>query len=191
MREQAEGGPEAGPRSAPSSAPRAVTESDIPAPVSAPDAFPDCVGRSSYELRDYHAAFNVARTAMALVDPDGRLLAANPAFGSLLGADRVRLTACRAADLLGICTDGPTQDSYREVLGGSRARLRCTRRLNHPDGRALWAEVTVAALNSGAPGALVSVEDVTERRELASRLRHLQMHDPVTRRPNRALFFQR
>ncbi|WP_308288892.1 putative bifunctional diguanylate cyclase/phosphodiesterase [Streptomyces humicola] len=157
----------------------------MPAPGSAPDAFPLA------EVRDYHAAFNVARTAMALVDPDGRLLAANSALGSLLGADPARLTACRAADLLGIAADRRLKDSYREVLGGRRDRLRCTRRLKHPDGRALWAEVTVAALRGGTPGALVSVEDVTERRELASRLRHLQMHDPVTRLPNRALFFER
>jgi len=188
MREKAEGGPEVGPSGEPSSLRHTVTDRDIPGPGSAPDTFPDC---ETSEIRDYHAAFNIARTAMALVDPDGRLLAANPALGSLLGADPARLTACRAADLLGIGVDQQTQDSYREVLGGHRDRLRCTRRFKHPDGRPLWAEVTVAALRGGATGALVSVEDVTERRELASRLRHLQMHDPVTRLPNRALFFER
>jgi diguanylate cyclase (GGDEF)-like protein/PAS domain S-box-containing protein len=190
MREKAEGGPEVGPSGEPSSLRHAVTDRDIPGSGSVSDTFPGGGSRSSYELRDYHAAFNVARTAMALVDPEGRLLAANPALGSLLGADPARLTACRAADLLGIGADRQIQDSYREVLGGHRDRLRCTRRFKHPDGRPLWAEVTVAALH-GATGALVSVEDVTERRELASRLRHLQMHDPVTRLPNRALFFER
>jgi diguanylate cyclase (GGDEF)-like protein/PAS domain S-box-containing protein len=190
MREKAEGGPEVGPSGEPSSLRHTVTDGDIPGPGSAPDTFPDSGNRTSYELRDYHAAFNVARTAMALVDPDGRLLAANPALGSLLGADPARLTACRAADLLGIGADRQIQDSYREVLDGHRDRLRCTRRFKHPDGRPLWAEVTIAALR-GTTGALVSVEDVTERRELASRLRHLQMHDSVTRLPNRALFFER
>lgn len=32
---------------------------------------------------------------------------------------------------------------------------------------------------------------MSARRELQARLRHLQMHDPVTRLPNRALFFER
>ncbi|MEU6478949.1 EAL domain-containing protein [Streptomyces sp. NPDC047017] len=43
----------------------------------------------------------------------------------------------------------------------------------------------------GAPGVLLSVTDVTARRELQARLRHVRMHDPVTRLPNRTLFFER
>ncbi len=38
---------------------------------------------------------------------------------------------------------------------------------------------------------LLSVTDISSRRELQARLRHLQMHDPVTRLPNRTLFFER
>jgi diguanylate cyclase (GGDEF)-like protein/PAS domain S-box-containing protein len=132
---------------------------------------------------------------MALLDHDGQLLAANSALGALLGADPTALTDHRAADLMGLGDDERTQGAYREVLLGHRDRLRCTRRLKHADGHALWAEVTVEALRHAAgeqaAGALLSVQDVTERRELAARLRHLQMHDPVTRLPNRTLFFER
>ncbi len=194
MREKAGGGPSAGPPGGPAAHPSDVTERD--------GSLVTPAGRTATALRDYHAAFNVARTAMGLVDGDGRLLAANPALGSLLGTVPARLTDRRAAELVGLDGDESVRDAYRDVLRGGRARLRSTCRLKHPDGRALWAEVTLDAVGGTAgppPGgagqgrtaALLSVEDVSERRELADRLRHLEMHDPVTRLPNRTLFFER
>jgi diguanylate cyclase (GGDEF)-like protein/PAS domain S-box-containing protein len=185
MREQAEGGPLVSPESEPAECSRDVTECDNPIP-----------GSAAAELRDYHAAFNAARTAMALVDRDGRLLAANPALGSLLGADPARLADRRAAELVGLGGDERARDAYQDVLRGARGRLRKTCRIKSHDGQGMWAEVTVESLSqrdqdARSAGALVSVEDVTEQRELAARLRHLQMHDPVTRLPNRALFFER
>ncbi|WP_407704574.1 putative bifunctional diguanylate cyclase/phosphodiesterase [Streptomyces spongiae] len=41
------------------------------------------------------------------------------------------------------------------------------------------------------PAVLLSVADISARRELQARLRHLQVHDPVTKLPNRTLFFER
>ncbi|MEW2404194.1 EAL domain-containing protein [Streptomyces sp. NPDC046862] len=41
------------------------------------------------------------------------------------------------------------------------------------------------------PVVLLSIADISARRELQARLRHLRMHDPVTRLPNRTLFFER
>ncbi|MGX1244210.1 diguanylate cyclase (GGDEF)-like protein [Streptomyces pseudovenezuelae] len=80
------------------------------------------------------------------------------------------------------------------MLRGRQAKLRCKRRLKHPDGHSMWAQITVTPLAAdaqGSPGVLLSVADITARRELQARLRHLQMHDPVTRLPNRTLFFER
>ncbi|KOG90385.1 diguanylate phosphodiesterase, partial [Streptomyces varsoviensis] len=68
--------------------------------------------------------------------------------------------------------------------------LRVTRRLPQPGGGALWAEIVVAPLPDSC-NALLSVADISERYDLRARLRHLQMHDPVTRLPNRGLFFER
>ncbi|MFE8937033.1 putative bifunctional diguanylate cyclase/phosphodiesterase [Streptomyces sp. NPDC007872] len=147
-------------------------------------------GRREAELRDYRAAFRVARLAMALVDPDGLVVAANDSLGDLLGTAPGALREQAAADLVDLASDGHARRAYREVLGGRRSRFRCTRRLKHPDGRSLWAEVTVAPV-PGSRRVLLSVADISDRRELQARLRHLQMHDPVTRLPNRTLFFER
>ncbi|MFE5897391.1 putative bifunctional diguanylate cyclase/phosphodiesterase [Streptomyces sp. NPDC056488] len=147
-------------------------------------------GRREAELRDYRAAFRVARLAMALVDRDGVVVAANDSLGALLGTAPGALREQAAADLVDLASDGRTWHAYREVLRGRRSRFRCTRRLKQPDGRSLWAEVTVAPV-PGDRRVLLSIADISDRRELQARLRHLQMHDPVTRLPNRALFFER
>ncbi|WP_187645788.1 EAL domain-containing protein [Streptomyces sp. TRM49041] len=142
------------------------------------------------ELRDIHAAFNAAHLAMAVVDADGLVVSANDTLAALLGTDPASLREQAAADLVDLAADRRTWHAYREVLRGHRSRFRCTRRLKHPDGRSLWAEVTVAPVPLSR-NVLLSVADVSDRRELQARLRHLQMHDPVTRLPNRALFFER
>ncbi|GGZ57151.1 GGDEF domain-containing protein [Streptomyces inusitatus] len=147
-------------------------------------------GCSISELRDYRAAFAAAHVAMALVDNKGQILSANPALGALLGTAPAVLCGRPAAELIDLASDRRIWHAYREVLRGRRSRFRCTRRLKHPDGRTLWAEVTLAPLPESG-GVLLCVADVGDRRALRARLRHLQMHDAVTRLPNRTLFFER
>ncbi|MFR9755628.1 putative bifunctional diguanylate cyclase/phosphodiesterase [Streptomyces sp. TR06-5] len=144
---------------------------------------------------DFRAAFNAAQFAMAVVDREGRIRSANRAMGALLGTDPDRLEAAPIADLTGIGSDARARTAYREALCGRTDRMSCTRRLKRADGHALWAEITVTPTTRGGDGgngeALLSVVDISERRALQKRLRHLQMHDPVTRLPNRTLFFER
>ncbi|MEU3447408.1 EAL domain-containing protein [Streptomyces thermolilacinus] len=141
-------------------------------------------------LRDVHAAFNAAQLPMAVVDGDGLVVSANDGLADLVGTDAASLRRRVAAELVDLGADSRTWHAYREVLRGHRSRFRCTRRLKHPDGRSLWAEVTVAPVPRSRL-VLLSVADISDRRELQARLRHLQMHDPVTRLPNRTLFFER
>ncbi|MFF9451446.1 putative bifunctional diguanylate cyclase/phosphodiesterase [Streptomyces flaveolus] len=156
----------------------AVTDSDI-----------DLAARTGPPA--YREVFTAAPLAMAVVDPEGLVVSANDTLGTLLGTDPDALTGCAAADLVDLASDAGTWHAYREVLGGRQPRLRCTRRLKRADGHSLWVQVTVAPLAGDTPGLLLSVSDISARRELQARLRHLQMHDPVTRLPNRALFFER
>jgi diguanylate cyclase (GGDEF)-like protein/PAS domain S-box-containing protein len=174
--------------SAPSEEPRsAAVAAPGAAEASVTDRHPS--GRAG-QADAYRAAFRAARLAMAVLDRDGRVVCANDALAELLGAPMDSLAERAAADLVDLASDARTRHAYRDVLRGGRPALRCTRRLKHPEGRRVWVEVTVVPVSS-ADRLLLSVADVSDRRELQARLRHLQMHDPVTLLPNRALFFER
>ncbi|MCH0563747.1 EAL domain-containing protein [Streptomyces sp. MUM 2J] len=172
-----------------------VTESDVidsaragspTARTGSPALRPEATRRAPYQT-----AFTAAPLAMAVVDPEGLVVHANDMLGDLLGRAPDELAGRAAADLVDLASDARTWHTYREVLRGRTAMLRCTRRLKHPGGPAVWAQVTVSPLAGDEPGVLLSIADISARRELQARLRHLEMHDPVTRLPNRALFFER
>lgn len=141
--------------------------------------------------RTFQAAFATAPLAMAVVDRDGTVVTANESLATLLGVEARTFAGRSASELVDLASDARTWHAYREVLRGRQARLRCTRRLKHPDGHSLWVQITVTPLPPQEEAVLVSVADIGPRRELQARLRHLQMHDPVTRLPNRTLFFER
>ncbi|WP_221352648.1 putative bifunctional diguanylate cyclase/phosphodiesterase [Streptomyces beigongshangae] len=165
-----------------------------PVPVApAPQAEAAAAADTDVGARTFRATFAASPLAMAVVDREGRVVTANDTMAALLGtaADGSGLVGRIAADLVDLASDVRTWHAYREVLRGRQARLRCTRRLKHPDGHSLWAQVTVSPLPEEERAVLVSVSDISGRRELQARLRHLQMHDPVTRLPNRTLFFER
>ncbi|MFC4493476.1 putative bifunctional diguanylate cyclase/phosphodiesterase [Streptomyces ovatisporus] len=181
---------------------------------------------------DFRAAFNAARLAMAIVDRDGRVVSANQALGTLLGAAPESLVSASITDLPSLGLDSSAFRSGGALTGrgaggtgngsgnrngngsgqattaagtgtasgpaagtatsgrGAVARMSCTRRLKNHDGHTVWAEITLVPTTHDGE-ALLSVADISEQRDLHDRLRHLQMHDPVTRLPNRALFFER
>ncbi|WP_461028060.1 putative bifunctional diguanylate cyclase/phosphodiesterase [Streptomyces sparsus] len=128
---------------------------------------------------------------MAVVDEEGRVIAPNTALAALLDTPPERLHGLPATELPGLAFDDRARDACRAVLRGESDRMCCTRRLKHADGHPLWVEITLVSAGRPLGATLLTVADVSERRDLQERLRHLQMHDPVTRLPNRALFFER
>ncbi|MGR8010386.1 putative bifunctional diguanylate cyclase/phosphodiesterase [Streptomyces hypolithicus] len=148
------------------------------------------VGLSASDERDCRAAFQAAHLPMAVIDREGLVVSANHSLAGLLGSDPSQLHDRAAADLLDLAADAAGSRAYSDLLSGRHSHFDCTRRLKHADGRSLWAEVTITPVpDSGT--LLLSVADISDRRELEAKLRHLQMHDPVTRLPNRTLFFER
>ncbi|MFG2647173.1 putative bifunctional diguanylate cyclase/phosphodiesterase [Streptomyces sp. NPDC048436] len=169
-----------------------TSEGRAPTAVTAPDLAraPITERRHPGQRPDHRAAFAAAPLALGIVDSEGLVMDANDALAELLGATPEELAGRLAADLVDLASDARTWHAYREVLRGRQAKLRCTRRLKHPDGHSLWVQVTVSPMPGGRT-VLLAATDISARRELQSRLRHLQMHDPVTRLPNRSLFFER
>ncbi|WP_435611841.1 putative bifunctional diguanylate cyclase/phosphodiesterase [Streptomyces sp. bgisy159] len=178
----------------------AVTERDSTAPSGTEGAIDPRTGTGAGALAmtafddplTYRSVFAAAPLGMAVVDRGGLVVSANESLGTLLGREPGSLAGEVAADLMDLSSDPRTWHAYRELLRGRQARVRCTRRLKQRTGHSLWVQVTVSALgDADRPGVLLSVTDISARRDLQARLRHLEMHDPVTRLPNRTLFFER
>lgn len=169
-----------------------TSEGQAPTAVTAPDLARALITERYHpgQRPDHRAAFAAAPLALGVVDGDGLVIDANDALAELLGATPDELAGRLAADLVDLASDARTWHAYREVLRGRQAKLRCTQRLKHPDGHSLWVQVTVSPMPGGRT-VLLAATDISARRELQARLRHLQMHDPVTRLPNRSLFFER
>ncbi|MEU0690776.1 putative bifunctional diguanylate cyclase/phosphodiesterase [Streptomyces uncialis] len=180
---------------APPPVPAGTRPADPPPPVPHATREPHATDADRDPAELYRAVFAVAPLAMAAVGRDGVVIAANDAFHTLFTrpSDGPGPVGRVAAELVDLVADDRTWHTYQEVLRGRQARLRCGRRLAHPDGRTMWAQITVTPLadRSGPGAVLLSVSDVSARRELQARLRHSRMHDPVTRLPNRTLFFER
>ena len=143
--------------------------------------------------RRFHSAFTHASMGMALLDFQGRVLQANPAFGQLLDA--------APSDLVGRPFVDHATDEDRAGLQaqlglagrgefqGFACELRCRRR----DGSFIWL-----ALHGGfftEPGAqtpclILQALDVSARRAAEADLQHLAFHDKLTGLANRRRFIE-
>ncbi len=140
----------------------------------------------------FRAAFADAGIGMALIDSTDRVIEANPALAAMVGRDVQELVRTHIHDI--IAAEDIPRRLYRELVQGERDRLRMEKPLKHRDGRTLLSKVTLSLIRDGAGRpmyTLAMVEDITEQQRLWDRLKYQALHDPLTRLPNRALFFER
>ncbi|MEU3567442.1 EAL domain-containing protein [Kitasatospora sp. NPDC036755] len=140
----------------------------------------------------FRAAFCDAVIGMALIDAEDRIIEVNPAFANLIGrsvGELVRTHLHRIID-----PEGMPDRLFSELVRGERERFRVEKQLKHREGHTVWSKVTVSLIRDGAGDPLYTlalVEDITEQRRLGDRLEYQALHDPLTRLPNRAYFFDR
>lgn len=140
----------------------------------------------------FRAVFADAGIGMALIDPEDRIIEVNPAFAAMLGCEPSDFVRRHIHDV--VEPEDTPRRLYRELIDGRRDRIRVEKRLKHRDGRSVWGRVTISLIrdSGGDPlYTLAMVEDVTEQRLLGDRLAYQALHDPLTRLPNRTLFFER
>ena len=133
----------------------------------------------------------VARTTLVETMPDPvlvldahrRVIDHNPAALRALGASRTTLQGARLAELIGAELTTPEHDRptrHELTLEG--------------DDPSTTFEVTMSVLGDGrsdAPGHLVVLRDITERKAVERRLDQLAHFDSATGLPNRTLFYER
>jgi len=119
----------------------------------------------------FRGIFEQAGTGIALIDPEGRIMEANPAFVRMFGYDEDELHAMLFLDLI----YPPERETARALLQktASGESARREKRYVTKDGRILRGRLTTSLLCDPEEEGLVigMVEDVTDRREMQNALR--------------------
>ncbi len=110
---------------------------------------------------------------MALVSPDGRILAANAALGEMLGYDHHELSSRTVADLTHPDDLATDLDLMRQAMAGSTTSYRVPKRCLRSDGTLLQGELSALLLRDteGAPlHFIMQIIDRTDVHAFAERL---------------------
>ena len=141
----------------------------------------------------FESAFTSAPIGMALIDMGGRWLQVNNAFCRITGHTRDELRATTLESITHCDDVDRDAESMRELLDGKIPSCQIEKRFRHAWGHYLWVQVTVSLVRAdrGRPLYYVSqVQDISERKALASRLEYLLDHDSLTGLFNRRRFQQ-
>ena len=139
----------------------------------------------------FESAFTSAPIGMALVDVGGHWLQVNDALCRIIGHTREELMATTLQAITHPEDGDRDERSLHDLLRGEIPSYQVEKRYRHAFGHYLWVLLTVSLVRDqrGEPLYLVSqVQDVSERKELASRLEHLIDHDFLTGLFNRRRF---
>lgn len=152
------------------------------------------------------AVLDSVASEIAVLDHEGVIVAVNDAWRRWLREQAAEsgqgsLGADVGANYLAYCQSAPeaavtpqlqsAQDGIRGVLAGRLPRFQL-QFARHSARQARWLNMSVTPLEMAPPrGAVLSLEDITERIEMENQVRELAFYDPLTQLPNRRLVLDR
>jgi len=138
--------------------------------------FSDITALRETEKR-FQKIFTEAAISISLVDMDGRLLDANPAFLKMLGYEKPEVMGKFFQDLLHQEDTRITAKLFRELWAGNRDSYSRENRFLHKDNQVVWGQVTVSILRDagGLPQfAIAMITDITDRKKAEENIRTYQ-----------------
>ncbi len=136
----------------------------------------------------FRRAFDDAPIGMMIVGLDGRYVQVNDAFCALVGHSRDALIGMPRQSITH--PDDVLEDdrSHLALLAGASKSFEREKRYINAAGHAVWAAISVTVIRdaSGEPTHFITqAQDITERRQYETQLRHMAEHDPLTGLLNR------
>ena len=130
------------------------------------------IARRTAALRASEARFRTifedSVLGIALMDPEGQILACNPALQAMLGRSEQDLCGTRFTDYSHPDDAEADKDMYRSLASGGLDYYQVEKRYVPEDGQVRWKELTVSRLKKTKGGgpmrAIAMVEDITARK---------------------------
>jgi PAS domain S-box-containing protein len=138
--------------------------------------FSDITALRETEKR-FRKIFVEAAISIYLVDMDGQLLDANPAFLKMLGYEKDEIVGKSFKDLLHREDARISARLFKELWDGKRDSYSKENRYLHKDNRVVWGEATVSMLRDagGLPQfAIAMIADITDRKKAEEDIRTYQ-----------------
>jgi diguanylate cyclase (GGDEF)-like protein/PAS domain S-box-containing protein len=157
----------------------------------------DAVDRRTSELRHreqwWRDILQNLTDVVLVLSTQGEVLYCSPSLRAALGHWPELRTTAELRSQVHPDDDAMVLETISPVIAGDRRHGFVECRVRRSDDSWGWFEVTAVGQLSGAAlqGAVLTLHDVSERRQLTDRLAHQAYHDMLTGLPNRALLMQR
>ncbi len=142
----------------------------------------------------FQVAFEHAPIGISIAGADGVIGRANTAFAEMIGLTPEQLAGMSFTAITHPDDRASSIEQFRALVSGAVNRYQTEQRFVHADGQIVWTSLSMASVRSSDASiyyVIAHIEDITERKAIATRIAHQAIHDPMTGLPNRTVFLDR